>query len=407
MKIYWIIIFTFICSIGVQSQSLIWSKKSNPYFNSINSIAFNGDGTKVISGTDCHTAAIRMFDVNTGTLLWDYEVGSNFMCIMGIGFSSNNHYIASIEELGNMLIFDNTKAIPTLINTIKTGASYGFSIAFSPNGKELAVGCSNGKLKTYDISSGQPISDINAHLNFVNSVAYSLDGTKIVSGGADDKIKTWDLTGKLLNTYTGHISDVNFVKFTPDSKSIISASSDKKIKIWDANSSTLIQTISGHRNAVNQIDISPDGTKIVSASSDSTCKIWEFATGKMISSFGISDSGKINAVSWSPIGDKICTGNAISDMSLWNVSGLLKTADTHAEFTFEISPNPLSRLSHIDLPNGLIPKYYRIIDVVGNEQQFTTDLALKSAICALKPGNYILQITCQDQKSALKRFTKI
>ncbi|MBK7245984.1 MAG: hypothetical protein IPH98_19450 [Saprospiraceae bacterium] len=94
MKIYWIIIFTFICSIGVQSQSLIWSKKSNPYFNSINSIAFNGDGTKVISGTDCHPAAIRMFDVNTGTLLWNYEVGSNFMCIMGIGFSSNNHYIA-------------------------------------------------------------------------------------------------------------------------------------------------------------------------------------------------------------------------------------------------------------------------------------------------------------------------
>ena len=101
MKIYWIIIFTFICSIGVQSQSLIWSKKSNPYFNSINSIAFNGDGTKVISGTDCHPAAIRMFDVNTGTLLWDYEVGSNFMCIMGIGFSSNNHYIASIEELND------------------------------------------------------------------------------------------------------------------------------------------------------------------------------------------------------------------------------------------------------------------------------------------------------------------
>ena len=134
-----------------RAQTIDWSMKANPLNLSINGVAFRADGQKVLSGTNCHPATIRMFDVSSSNLDWNYNVGMTFMCIMGVTFSSNTNYIAAIEEFGNIFIFDNTSSSPVIIDTINTGTSYGFSTAISPSNDKVAVGCSNGKLKIYNI----------------------------------------------------------------------------------------------------------------------------------------------------------------------------------------------------------------------------------------------------------------
>ena len=116
-----------LCFQLTNAQTVDWTKKANPVLNQINSVAFSSNGQKVLSGTNCHPASIRIFDVTSGTMNWDYTVGSSYMCIMGVTFSSNTNYIAAIEEFGNIFIFDNTGALPVIIDTINTGTSYGFS----------------------------------------------------------------------------------------------------------------------------------------------------------------------------------------------------------------------------------------------------------------------------------------
>ena len=88
-----------------RAQTIDWSMKANPLNLSINGVAFRADGQKVLSGTNCHPATIRMFDVTSSNLDWNYNVGMTFMCIMGVTFSSNTNYIAAIEEFGNIFIF--------------------------------------------------------------------------------------------------------------------------------------------------------------------------------------------------------------------------------------------------------------------------------------------------------------
>lgn len=325
--------------------------KANPLFNSVNGVAFRSDGQKVISGTNCHPASIRMFDVTTGNLNWDFTVGNSYMCIMGVTFSSNSNYIAAIEEFGNIFIFDNTGAIPVIIDTITTGTSYGFSISISPGNDKIVVGCSNGKMKIFNIPGGSLAYDIDAHPSWVTTVSYSPDGSKIVTGGNDNKVKIWSNEGTILFTCTGHTDDITSVKVTPDNNFAVSSSKDNKIKIWNISTGALVRTLTGHSNDVNGIDISPEGSKIVSASSDSTCKIWAFNTGDLIATLSVSDSGAVNAVAWSSNGDRIVTGNVRSDIVLWSVPPTLNIGEVTVSDHFRVSPNPAQNQLNVELPS--------------------------------------------------------
>lgn len=392
----------------IQAQTIDWSMKANPLNLSINGVAFRADGQKVLSGTNCHPASIRMFDVASSNLEWDYNVGMTYMCIMGVTFSSNTNYIAAIEEFGNIFVFDNTGASPVIIDTINTGTSYGFSTAISPANDKVAVGCSNGKMKIYNIPSGTLANDINAHPNWVTSVAYSPDGTKIVTGGSDDKVKIWSNTGTLLFTCTGHTGDITNVKITPDNNFVVSSSKDDKIKIWNISTGTLVQTISGHTNDVNGIDISPDGTKIVSASSDSTCKIWNFNTGNLLSTFGVADSGVINTVAWSPNGDKIVTGNGLSDVVLWSIPTTLgiNNFSKGNEFDLTLFPNPSSEQVSFNLPINLEVEKVVITDINGKVVFSSNEIKNTIPISNLQSGIYYLSIQSTNNKKAIQSFIK-
>jgi WD40 repeat protein len=390
-------------------QSIDWMKKANPTNLSINSVAFSNNGQKVISGTNCHPASIRVHEVSSGTLSWDYIVDSNYMCIMGVTFSSNSNYIAAIEEFGNIFIFDNTTAVPTLYNTINTGTSYGFSTAISPSNMHIAVGCSNGKLKIYNIASGSNIANVNAHTSWVTSVAYSADGKFIATGGNDDKVKIWDSLGNLVRTLNGHSNDITSVKFSPNNQLLASASKDDLIKIWDVNSGALLKTISGHSNDVNCIDISPDGNKIVSASSDSTCKIWNINTGNLLSKFGVKDSGVINAVAWSPLGNKIVTGNSLSDLVLWSIPNALFVQEKPTVSTLKLFPNPAKDFIYLDhslnVPNTKFNIYNNCGKVVLSNKELQS-LNGKLDISCISDGIYYLEIIEQSNKISIPFMVK-
>jgi WD40 repeat protein len=393
-----------VLSTVVWAQQPTWTQKANPLSLAINGLAFSPNGQKVISGTNCHPATIRMYDVNTANMDWNYEVPSNYLCIMGVGVSSNSDYIISIEEFGNLFIFDNSGPLPVLVDSIQTGTSYAFSNEISPDDKQVAIGCSNGKLQVYHLIGGSLLHDIQAHLNHVTSVCYSSNGDKIVSGGNDNQVKIWDTSGTLLYTCLGHTNDIRQVKVTSDNKYVISASKDKTIKIWDLQTGGLVRTINAHSNWVNGIAISPDGLRVVSASSDASCKIWNIASGNLEHTFGVADSGIINAVAWSPLGDKIATGNAKSDLSIWPVPIALNTSQLRlADKYFKIVENPAHDILKLYVPRNQDIQFLTVFNVNGNIV-YRAELADSIDISRWQKGYYIAQISYQDGHTEQQQF---
>lgn len=63
--------------------------------------------------------------------------------------------------------------------------TYCYSVAFSPDGRQVAVACTDSAVRLYDARSGEPVRTMTIHGGPVGEVAFSLDGKRIATASAD------------------------------------------------------------------------------------------------------------------------------------------------------------------------------------------------------------------------------
>ena len=151
-------------------------------------------------------------------------------------------------------------------------------IAYSPDGKLLAVGTSIGTW-LYDAHSGAEVALLTGYTNE-------------------------DFGG-----FSGNVPHKSSLSFSPDGKMLASAYWDGKVRVWDVSTRKLISTIKGYwRSAL----FSPDG-KILSTGDI----LWDTDSFKQISSLGKRNSGG-RAFTFSLDGTVLVTGVS-PKISLWNL----------------------------------------------------------------------------------------
>jgi WD40 repeat protein/serine/threonine protein kinase len=123
-------------------------------------------------------------------------------------------------------------------------------LAFSPDGKRLAVGGDDKLVHVWDLAGGKEVLTLTGHRRSVLRVTFSRDGRRLASasGGLHTRdaseIKVWDAaTGKeLLN-----IPDpegFHALAFSPDSKRLAAApSGSRPVKVWDAETGKELLTL--------------------------------------------------------------------------------------------------------------------------------------------------------------------
>jgi WD40 repeat protein len=109
---------------------------------------------------------------------------------------------------------------------------------------------------------------LRGHTDRVRSVAFSPDGKTLASGGWDNRIKVWDVaTGREKATFRGHAEGdwITAVVFSPDGKLLASGSTDDTIKLWDVPTGKNTATLKSHSDtgSDSSLAFSPDGKTLV------------------------------------------------------------------------------------------------------------------------------------------------
>jgi len=68
-----------------------------------------------------------------------------------------------------------------------------YSVAFSPDGKQIVSGSDDKTVRLWDSASGKVLRELQGHTDWVSSVAFSRDGKQIVSGSDDKTVRVWNV----------------------------------------------------------------------------------------------------------------------------------------------------------------------------------------------------------------------
>lgn len=238
-----------------------------------NSVAISPDGRLI--------ASIQGWDI----LLWDAQSGEAVgepLCglagdVNALEFSCDGRWIAATSFTSPVRLWDVTTRQTLVMDSM---GDQPCAVAFSPHGGIIAAGGAMGRICFWKIDTGK-----HAHRSFyvdtmIRSLAISPDGTHIVcSAGIRTSPRIWNVsTGQPIFDLQGHKDTVWSVAWSLNGRFIGTGSGgcyDNTVRLWDPTTGTSLATLQGHNGAVRSVAFALNGQYIVSGSEDCTIRKWD------------------------------------------------------------------------------------------------------------------------------------
>jgi WD40 repeat protein len=197
------------------------------------------------------------------------------------------------------------------------------SIAFSPDGSLMAVGVSGSghslqALTLVDRAHGRSYV-LDGHLADVKVMAFAPDGRTLAAGDSAGLVKLWDATSlRSRATLRLNNSGPQCLVFSPDSSRLATlVYFGRDIQFWDASTGESRGEIALENSVV--FAFAPEGKTMAVAGADGLATLWDIGEGRKLGSFG-GQGRALYAIAFSNDGRRIATGGAEGHVSLWDVS---------------------------------------------------------------------------------------
>ncbi len=215
-------------------------------------LSFSRDESRLASGS--YDKTIRVWSLKTGNEIAQFTAPeltgqqdiavSDDGRIMAVG-TRVIRVIGAQNGRGSVILIWDVDAKKQLAR-FEDETNFFSGVALSPDGKWLAAGGGENRkqpsdetaVHIWETGTGRIIHALPGH-NCKNDrpgawCAFSPDSRWLATGDASGKLRVWEvLSGQEVRSFTGHHSKVIMAQFSPDGKLLVAASADAPCFIWD------------------------------------------------------------------------------------------------------------------------------------------------------------------------------
>ncbi len=265
-----------------------------PWLEQLGALAFVGESQR-LHGIGWQGGHLASPDFSAGRMRYerDFPVTTTAGWPRGdFAFTADGRRLAAPlkRDPGVVGIWD--VALGRLEATIHVDSTAVTAVAFSRDGKRMAIGANGGSMKTnaltiWDLSSIRVVRTFDLGPRQTESIAFARDGDKIaagggaITGGGSGWVTVWDAqTGDILAAQD-RIGLVKYVSFHPDGTLLAIADfENENVHLWDIVAGTLI-TRPGPLK-VSCVSFTPDGRRMASLGYDGSVHLADPRTGETV-----------------------------------------------------------------------------------------------------------------------------
>jgi WD40 repeat protein/DNA-binding SARP family transcriptional activator len=247
---------------------------------SANAVAFSPDGRTLAADAD---GTVVLFDVATGARVGrplhpPYgPITMEFQSrdINGISFSPDGRLLATAGNDGSMVLWDLARRAP-IGHPLRALREFPVTaVAFSPDGRTLASAVDNGTVVLTRVPDGTLLNTLTTY-GGAGALAFSRDGKTLAVAGFDDRVRLFDpRTGAARAAWAAGGEGVVSMSFNLDGSILATSGNDGTMTLWDYGSAKKIGApLTGPPSpAVTAFD--PTGHTLAAAFQDGTVLLWD------------------------------------------------------------------------------------------------------------------------------------
>jgi WD40 repeat protein len=240
-------------------------------------------------------------------------------------------HLPAEAEIHRIRIQSVRSSMPVLLQVVAHNASIPAG-AFSPDGRRIATGSSDGELRVWDVETAQPIFPPLQLGRRILSVRFSRDGRRLVVRSTSDTglatIKETAAFALVLDASTGKrvfpgITNAVKTAYSPDDRWLAAARTDFSVQAFDASTGRPVVELTGHTGEITSLAFSADGSRLLTGSRDRTARLWRMPSGEQEGP-PLSHEGAVARAAISPDGRRIAIGtepvgsNNVCQICLWD-----------------------------------------------------------------------------------------
>lgn len=194
---------------------------------------------------------------------------------LGLAFSADGHRLLAAhwekEQLHLRDLFTGRSAL-----TLPWPENRITQFAWSPGMASFVTVEDRRYARLWDMQTGRPLGETLEHQPPVRHVAFSHNGRYLAMGGIAGRMSVWDVaTGNRTMAVTGHSLNLWGLALSPDGSRLASTAADCTAKLWNTETGHDVLTLRTRLHEFSPLAFNPDGTELVGVSADNHLLIWK------------------------------------------------------------------------------------------------------------------------------------